>query len=104
PPEAFGQPLPERVHRLILCDLECDHSLGCEHLCILLFSQLLRAAERAAERLSRSVVTHRGAAPFAGKVVRGELGVRLLLLSFRLRSFGSAVGAEQVLLVEEPTA
>src|SRR6185436_4029830 len=57
-PEVAGEPFAQRIECLTLRDLKFNHPLGCEHLRILLFSQLLRAAEWAAERLSRGVIAH----------------------------------------------
>src|SRR5262249_15703196 len=62
------------------------------------------AAERTAERLGRGIVAHARAAAFAFEVVLRFVGRLILPFFFAARGFSAAVGAEQVLLVEQGAA
>ena len=104
PPKTVAEPLAHDLQRRVTVHLEWHDAAWRKNFGVLLLIQFFRTAKRTAQRLGRSVVTHRRAAARAIEVVRGLQRRFRHVVVLPIRRFCPAVRAEQILLVQQGLA
>ena len=105
PQPARSQPGAGNRISTFAVDGERYDAFGGKGLAVRLLLHFLTAAEGATERLGGCIVTHRRPASATGEITRCLTGVHMPIdFEIDLRHFRTAVGAEQIFLIDERLA